>query len=174
MKRLELPSCDYSKLTAGEWVLLNGTIFTARDQAHQRMVDKGMPDYLQGQAIYYAGPCPPKEGEVTGPIGPTTSSRMDRFTPQLLRLGLKLMLGKGERSKEVVDAIKEYKAVYLVTVGGAGAFIAEKVKKIEVIDYPDLGTEAIHKLLVDDLPALVAIDSCGRSIFEKKEHIVYR
>jgi fumarate hydratase subunit beta len=167
MKRIFLPKGDVTDLVVGEWVLLNGTIYTARDQAHKRMVEEGIPLALEGQAIYYAGPCPAKPGQVSGPIGPTTSMRMDAFTPFLLKNGLKVMLGKGDRSPAVREAIKEYQAVYLVTVGGAGALIADKVKKLAVIAYDDLRSEAIHCLEIEDLPALVAIDSKGRSIFQK-------
>lgn len=166
LEKLVLPQTDVSNLESGQWVLLNGRIFTARDQAHKRMVEEGLPFSLQGQALYYAGPCPKKPNEISGPIGPTTSSRMDAFTPFLLQKGLKVMIGKGQRSKDVKEAIKRYQAAYLVTVGGAGAYIADKVKKLQVVAYSELGSEAIYQLEVEDLPALVAIDASGKSIFD--------
>ena len=166
MKELLLPTSDVTDLEAGEWLNLSGIIYTARDQAHQRMLQDGVPFSLKGQAIYYAGPCPAKPTKISGPIGPTTSSRMDPFTPFLLKEGLKVMLGKGQRSQAVKEAIKLYKAVYLVTAGGAGTYIASKVKEIQVVAYPDLGSEAVHKLIIKDLPVLVAIDTKGNSIFQ--------
>ncbi len=165
MKELLLPTRDVTELKAGEWLKLSGILYTARDQAHQRMFQEGVPFSLKDQAIYYAGPCPARPTEICGPIGPTTSSRMDPYTPFLLKEGITVMLGKGQRSQTVKEAIKEYKAIYLVTAGGAGTYIADKVKKIQVVAYPDLGSEAIHKLVIEELPVLVAIDANGNSVF---------
>lgn len=158
-------------LKAGDTLLLSGTIYTARDAAHKRMVEdyeKGIdfPFDIKGQAIYYAGPCPAKPGEVIGSCGPTTSGRMDAYTPLLLDKGLKVMIGKGARSKEVVDAIVRNKCIYLGAIGGAGALIAECIKSAEVIAYEDLGTEAIRKLLVEDFPVTVLVDTSGNDIYE--------
>jgi len=158
-------------LRAGDSVLISGIIYTARDAAHERMVKdyeqgKPFPIELEGQMIYYAGPCPAKPGEVIGSCGPTTSGRMDKYTPLLLDKGLAAMLGKGGRNKEVTDAIKRNKAVYFGALGGAGALIAESIKEAEVIAYDDLGTEAIRRLKVKDLPAVVLIDSLGNDLYE--------
>lgn len=158
-------------LKAGDLVLLTGTIYTARDAAHERMTQelgegKGFPFDIKGQAIYYAGPCPAKPGEVIGSCGPTTSGRMDAYTPQLLDSGLKVMIGKGARSHEVIEAIKRNTCVYLGAIGGAGALIAECIKSAEVIAYDDLGTEAIRKLYVEDFPCTVLVDSDGNDIYQ--------
>lgn len=159
-------------LKAGESVLISGIIYTARDAAHKRMYDdyeKGInfPFNLKGQIIYYAGPCPAKPGEVIGSCGPTTSGRMDKYTPLILDNGLGAMLGKGARSEEVVDAIKRNESVYLGAIGGAGALIAESIKEAEVIAYPELGTEAVRKLRVEKLPCVVLIDSEGNNLYEE-------
>nr|MBU1328257.1 FumA C-terminus/TtdB family hydratase beta subunit [Candidatus Omnitrophota bacterium] len=145
-----------------EQVLLSGTLLTARDAAHKRLLDalksgKKIPISLKGETIYYTGPTPARIGEVIGSCGPTTSSRMDPFTPLLLKYGLVGMIGKGERSKEVISAIKKYGAVYFVTIGGAGAYLSEKVKTAEVIAYKDLGPEAIYRLRVEDFPAIAEV-----------------
>lgn len=158
-------------LKAGDSLLVSGRIYTARDAAHERMVknyEKGMvfPFDIKGQAIYYAGPCPAKPGEVIGSCGPTTAGRMDAYTPLLLDKGLKIMIGKGARSSEVVDAIKRNNCVYLGAIGGAGALIAECIKEARVIAYDDLGTEAIRELLVEDFPCTVLIDSNGNDIYK--------
>ncbi|MBO5059592.1 MAG: Fe-S-containing hydro-lyase [Clostridia bacterium] len=158
-------------LAAGDSVLLSGVIYTARDAAHERMVknyEKGIdfPFDIKGQAIYYAGPCPAKPGEVIGSCGPTTAGRMDAYTPLLLDKGLKIMIGKGARSSEVVDAIRRNNCVYLGAIGGAGALIAECIKKVRVIAYDDLGTEAIREMYVEDFPCTVLIDSDGNNIYE--------
>lgn len=158
-------------LKAGERVFVSGVIYTARDAAHERMVrefeaGKPFPFDLKGQAIYYAGPCPAKPGQVIGSCGPTTAGRMDAYTPLLLDHGLGAMIGKGARSREVVEAMKRNQAVYLGAVGGAGALIARSIKKAEVVAYEDLGTEAVRRLEVEDLPLTVLIDCEGNDIYE--------
>lgn len=158
------------KLKVGDEVLLNGTIYTARDQAHKRLVEvikngKRLPIDLKGSIIYYCGPTKTSKGKVIGSCGPTTSSRMDIFTPALLKSGLKAMIGKGKRSKEAVKAIKKYKAVYFLTFSGCGALLSRYVSKSQVFAYKDLGPEAIYRLEVQDFPLIVAIDSKGRDIY---------
>ncbi|MCS0789232.1 Fe-S-containing hydro-lyase [Cytobacillus firmus] len=158
-------------LKAGERVLISGTIYTARDAAHKRMseaLEKGedLPFNIEGQTIYYVGPTPAKPGQVIGSAGPTTSGRMDRYTPSLLDRGLKGMIGKGYRSKEVIDSMKKNKAVYFAAIGGSGALIARSIKKMEVIAYEDLGPEAIYKLTVEDFQAVVIIDSNGTDWYQ--------
>lgn len=153
-------------------MLLSGYVYTARDMAHRRLVDalekhKSLPVELKGEVIYYVGPTPAPKGRIIGACGPTTSSRMDKFTPALLRYGLKGMIGKGERSVEVVEAIKKYKAIYFVTVGGAGAYLSRCVTEARIVAYQDLGTEAIFCLKIESLPVIVAIDSKGRNIFKR-------
>ena len=161
------------ELKAGDSVLINGVIYTARDAAHKRLDDlikKGqpLPVDIVGQIIYYVGPCPAKPGHAAGSAGPTTSGRMDPYTPQLLKMGLKGMIGKGLRSPEVVKAMKEFGAVYLGAVGGAAALIARSIKKVEVVAYEDLGTEAIHRFYVENFPAVVVIDSYGANLYESE------
>lgn len=158
-------------LKAGDLLLLTGEIYTARDAAHERMVKeagegKELPFDIRGKAIYYAGPCPAKPGEVIGSCGPTTAGRMDAYTPFLLDRGLKVMIGKGARSTEVIDAIKRNTCIYLGAIGGAGALIAECIKSAEVIAYDDLGTEAIRKLYVEDFPVTVLVDAEGNDIYK--------
>ncbi|WP_034262159.1 Fe-S-containing hydro-lyase [Bacillus sp. J33] len=158
-------------LKAGERVLISGTIYTARDAAHKRMsetLQKGgeLPFDIKGQTIYYVGPTPAKPGQVIGSAGPTTSGRMDKYTPSLLDRGLKGMIGKGYRNQEVIDSIKQNKAVYFAAIGGSGALIARSIKTMEVIAYEDLGPEAIHKLTVEDFPAVVIIDSEGTDWYQ--------
>ncbi|MCI8404392.1 MAG: Fe-S-containing hydro-lyase [Clostridia bacterium] len=158
-------------LKAGDSVLITGVIYTARDAAHERMTinfKKGepFPIDLEDNVIYYAGPCPAKPGEVIGSCGPTTAGRMDAYTPLLLDNGLGCMIGKGARDREVVDAMKRNVAVYLGAIGGAGALIAESIKKSDVVAYDDLGTEAIRCLEVEDFPAVVLIDSEGNDLYE--------
>jgi fumarate hydratase subunit beta len=160
------------KLTTGTKVSISGVIYTARDAAHHRIVqalDKGgkLPFDLEGQTIYYMGPSPAPPGKVIGAAGPTTSQRMDKYTPKLLAAGIRAMIGKGSRSAEVREAIKKYKAVYLVATGGAGALLAKAIKRVEVIAYQELGTEAILKLTVEDFPAIVANDIHGNDLFEQ-------
>jgi fumarate hydratase subunit beta len=158
------------KLKAGDFVLISGVIYTARDAAHKRMVEalkKGeeLPFDLKGQIIYYAGPAPAKPGKPIGSIGPTTSYRMDPYAPKLLEAGLKGMIGKGTRSKEVVEAIKKFKGVYFGAVGGAAAYLARCVKSAEVIAYEDLGPEAVRRLVVEDFPAFVINDIHGNDLY---------
>ena len=160
------------KLTAGTNVLISGVIYTARDAAHHRLtqaLDKGnrLPFDLNGQTLYYMGPSPARPGQVIGSAGPTTSGRMDIYTPRLIAAGIRAMIGKGSRSPAVKEAIKKYKAVYLATIGGAGALIAKSIKRVEVIAYEDLGAEAILRLNVEDFPAIVANDIYGEDLFEQ-------
>lgn len=160
------------KLTAGTRVLISGVLYTARDAAHRRLVqalDRGekLPFEIEGQTIYYMGPSPARPGQVIGSAGPTTSSRMDGYTPPLIAAGLKAMIGKGGRSGEVREAIKEHKAVYFVAVGGAGALLSRAIKKADVIAYADLAAEAIMRLEVKDFPAIVAGDAQGGDLFQQ-------
>lgn len=179
---------ELKNLHSGDYVYLTGTIYSARDAAHKRMYDaicaekgkhpevdytgaklyedKILPLDITGNTIYYLGPTPAKEGQVIGSAGPTTSSRMDKYAPLLLSKGLKGMIGKGKRSKEVIDAIIENKAVYFAAVGGAGALLSKCIKKSEVIAYDDLGTEAIREMYVEDFPCIVVIDSEGNNLYE--------
>ena len=162
---------DIKQLKAGDYVYISGTIYTARDAAHKRMYEammenKEIPMDLQNNVIYYMGPSPAREGHAIGSAGPTTSSRMDKYAPLLMDHGLKGMIGKGKRSKEVIDAIIKNNAVYFAAVGGAGAILSKTIKKAEVIAYDDLGTEAIRKLEVENLPAIVVIDSEGNNLYE--------
>ena len=150
---------------------MTGTIYTARDAAHKRMYDsmkKGeeLPIELNGNVLYYLGPSPAREGQVIGSAGPTTSSRMDKYTPDMLDAGLKGMVGKGKRSKEVIEAMKRNGAVYFAAVGGAGALLAQCIKEAEVVAYDDLGTEAIRRLHIEDLPVIVVIDKEGNNLYE--------
>lgn len=168
MKEIDLPLNKkiIKDLKVGDEVLLNGILYTARDKAHQRLANSlknkdRLPIDLKDITIYYTGPTPSKPGEIIGSAGPTTSSRMDVFTPILLQNGVKGMIGKGKRSQEVISAIKEYRCIYFVTIGGAGAWLSQKITSAEVIAYHDLGAEAIFKLQVKDFPAIVAIDSSG-------------
>lgn len=162
---------DALSLKSGDYVYLTGTIYTARDAAHKRMQEalargESLPMELKGNIIYYMGPSPAREGRPIGSAGPTTSSRMDRYTPELLNLGLGAMIGKGKRSKEVVEAIKENGAVYFAAVGGAGALLSKCITKSELVAYEDLGTEAIRKLTVEDFPVIVVIDAQGENLYE--------
>ena len=158
-------------LHAGDYVYVTGTIYTARDAAHKRMdeaLDRGeeLPIDIKDQAIYYMGPSPAREGRPIGSAGPTTASRMDKYAPNLLDLGLKGMIGKGKRSQAVIDAIVRNSAVYFAAVGGAGALLSRAITSSEVIAYEDLGTEAIRKLTVKDFPAIVVIDAEGNNLYE--------
>ncbi len=159
-------------LKMGDFVLLSGTIYTARDAAHARLVKlieegKDLPFELNEATIYYVGPTPAKPGQVIGSCGPTTSYRMDAYTPLLISMGLRGMIGKGKRSSEVINAMKEHGAVYLAGIGGAAALTADCVVSQELICYEDLGSEAIRKLEVKNMPLIVAIDSMGNDIFER-------
>ncbi|MBQ7615787.1 MAG: Fe-S-containing hydro-lyase [Butyrivibrio sp.] len=159
------------ELIAGDMVFISGTIYTARDAAHKRMSEalaegKELPFDIKGNLIYYMGPSPAREGRPIGSAGPTTASRMDKYAPALLDLGLGGMIGKGKRSPEVIDAIVRNNAVYFATIGGAGALLSKAIKESEVIAYDDLGTEAIRKLKVEGFPAIVVIDSKGNNLYE--------
>lgn len=160
------------RLRIGDCVLLNGTIYTGRDAAHKRLVEllkegKELPIDLNGHIIYYVGPTPAKPGKPIGSAGPTTSYRMDPYSPDLMKVGLKGMIGKGPRGEEVKDAIKKYKAIYFAATGGAAALIANTIKKSEVICYEDLGAEAIRLLTVEDFPCVVANDIWGGDIYSE-------
>jgi len=158
-------------LKSGDFVNITGNIYAARDAAHKRffeLIEKGkkLPIDLKGQIIFYAGPTPTKPGHSCGSVGPTTSYRMDPYTPELLERGLKGIIGKGLRSKEVVKSIKKNKAIYFAAIGGAAALIAKSIKKSEVIAYEDLGAEAVFKFYVEDFPAIVVVDSAGNNLYE--------
>lgn len=161
-----------STLTAGDRVYLNGKMYVARDAAHQRMkeaLDRGepLPFTIKNACIYYMGPSPAREGRVIGSAGPTTATRMDKYTPELLDLGLKAMIGKGKRSDAVVEAMVRNKAVYFAAVGGAGALLSKCIKHSEVLCYEDLGAEAIRLIEVQDFPVIVVIDSQGRNLYTR-------
>ena len=172
-KKLTTPIApeEIVKLKAGDYVYLTGVIYTARDAAHKRMYDAlqnnaSLPVDLEGETIYYMGPSPARPGQVIGAAGPTTSSRMDKYTPAMLDQGVRAMIGKGKRSKEVIEAITKQKAVYFAAVGGAGALLSRCIRSSEVIAYEDLGTEAIRKLTIENFPAIVAVDSKGNDLYE--------
>ena len=163
---------EVKTLQAGDYVYITGTIYTARDAAHLRMdqtLDRGekLPIEMEGNVIYYMGPTPAREGRPIGSAGPTTASRMDKYAPRLLDLGLTGMIGKGKRTKEVTDASVRNGAVFFAAVGGAGALLSKCIKKAEVIAYDDLGTEAIRRLEVENFPVIVVIDSQGRNLYEE-------
>lgn len=179
-KKITTPLMDdkVKELKAGDSVLISGIIYTARDAAHKRLVElihngKKLPMELEGQIIYYVGPTPPKEGKVIGSAGPTTSYRMDPYAPELLDMGLKGMIGKGARSSEVIQSIKDNNAVYFGAIGGAAALISKSIKKSEIIAYEDLQSEAIRRLEVVDFPAIVIIDSKGNNLYDigQKEYL---
>ncbi|MFQ5826501.1 MAG: Fe-S-containing hydro-lyase [Dehalococcoidia bacterium] len=174
MRKITTPLSDevIASLRAGDQVLISGTLYTARDAAHKRLIEalergQELPFDLQGQTLYYVGPTPAPPGRVIGSAGPTTSGRMDGFTPRLLAAGLKGMIGKGSRSPEVREAIKRHRAIYLAAIGGAGALIAGSIKRVEMVAYEDLGTEAIRRLTVEDLPAIVVNDIYGGDLYEE-------
>ena len=162
---------DVEVLKSGDQVLISGIMYGARDAAHKRLVeliDKGekLPIDLQGQIIYYVGPSPARPGRPIGAAGPTTSTRMDAYSPKLIEQGLKGMIGKGSRSPAVIEAMKKHKAVYLAAVGGAGALLSRCIKKSEVVAYPELGAEAIYRFTVEDFPAIVVNDVQGNDLYE--------
>lgn len=166
-----ISSEDAKSLKTGDYVYITGIIYTARDAAHKRMYEalannEKLPIDMENNIIYYMGPSPAREGRPIGSAGPTTASRMDKYAPSLLDLGLKGMIGKGKRSAEVKDAIIRNGAVYFAAVGGAGALLSQRIKKSEVVAYDDLGTEAIRKLYVEDFPVIVVIDSEGNNLYE--------
>lgn len=174
MKKLTLPlkDEDIKNLKAGESVLLTGTMITGRDAAHKRLfelAEKGenLPVDIKGETIYYVGPAPAKPGYAVGPAGPTSSYRMDKYTPKLLDMGLKAMIGKGRRNDEVKKAIVRNRAVYFAAIGGAAALIAKSIKKTEPICYEDLGTESIRRYYVEDFPCVVAVDCRGNDVYDK-------
>ena len=172
-KHLTIPMSDdeIKDLRSGDMLYLSGTIYTARDAAHKRMFDTlqeggELPYDIEGSFVYYLGPTPARPGQVIGSAGPTTSSRMDKYTPLLLSKGLKGMIGKGKRSPEVIEAIKANGTVYCAAIGGLGALLSKRIVASEVIAYDDLGTEAIRKLTVEELPVVVIIDTEGNNLYE--------
>lgn len=174
IKKLQPPlaEADVRSLKAGDQVLITGVVYAARDMAHKRLCESidagnGLPFELEGAVIYFVGPTPARPGRVVGAAGPTTSSRMDAFSPRLIAKGLRAMVGKGYRGAEVRDTLKEYGAVHLSTVGGAGALLSKHIVAAEVIACEDLGTEAIRKLRVVDFPAIVAYDCHGKSVYKE-------
>jgi fumarate hydratase subunit beta len=165
-----LSDADVEQLKAGDRVRITGVLYTARDAAHGRLwplIEQGepLPIDVRGQIIYYTGPSPAQPGDIVGSIGPTTGSRMDKFTPALLELGLKATIGKGHRAQAVKDALRQHKCVYFGAIGGAGAVLSEYVKKLEVVAYEDLGTEAIRRLEVKDFPVIVVNDCHGGDLY---------
>lgn len=177
IKYLNIPASpeQIQELCAGDYVYLTGTMFTARDAAHKRLYETicdggSLPISLENIAVYYMGPSPAREGNVIGSAGPTTSSRMDKYTPALLDLGMKCMIGKGKRSKDVKDAIMRNGAVYFAAVGGAGALLSRSIVSSRLVSYEDLGTEAIRELQVKDFPVVVVIDSQGNDLYESAQN----
>jgi len=169
--RPPLNEADVRSLRAGDEIVISGTVYTARDMAHKRLcaaLDRGeaLPMPLEGAIIYFVGPTPARAGKAVGSAGPTTSSRMDPFSPQLIAHGLRVMMGKGYRSDEVRRALQEYGAVHLATLGGAGALLSRHIVSAEIVAYEDLGTEAVRRLEVIDFPAVVAYDAAGNSVYE--------
>ncbi len=174
VKRISPPLSDEDVLSLhiGDRVLISGVIYGARDAAHRRMIEalergEELPVDLRGQILYYVGPSPAPPGKPVGSAGPTTSGRMDSYTPKLLEIGLKGMIGKGARSPEVKEAMKRYKAVYFGAVGGLGALLARCIRKVEVVAYDDLGPEAIRRFEVEDFPAIVVNDAYGGDLYEE-------
>lgn len=170
--RTPLSSEEIGRLNAGDMVYLSGVVYTARDAAHKRMcelLDRGeaMPFDFDGAVVYYAGPCPAKPGTPIGSVGPTTSGRMDLYSPRLIERGLRAMIGKGLRGKEVVESIVRHGGVYFAAIGGAAALMGKCVESAEVVAFDELGTEAVRRLVVKDLPVIVAIDSRGRNTYEE-------
>ncbi len=174
MKKITLPLTDdvIKDLHAGDSVLISGSVLTGRDAAHKRLyelIEKGepLPVDINGEVIYYVGPAPAKPGHAVGPAGPTSSYRMDKYTPALLDRGLKGMIGKGARNQDVVESMIKNGAVYFAAIGGAAALISKSITKSEVLAYEDLGTEAIHRFYIKDFPAIVVIDSQGKTVLKK-------
>ncbi len=172
-KRIQTPLTvqQAAELKVGDNILFSGVIYTARDAAHRRLAEllkegKPLPIELEDQVLYYVGPAPAPPGHVCGAAGPTTSTRMDSYTPPLIAKGLRGMIGKGLRSKAVIEAMKKHGAVYFAATGGAAALISKSIKKVEVVAYEDLGTEAIHRMYVEDFPCIVVIDSYGNNLYE--------
>lgn len=172
-KNITTPLTDevINQLNAGDFVYISGTIYTARDAAHERLYNainngEAIPFDLKNNIVYYLGPTPAKPGQVIGSAGPTTSSRMDKYTPLLLNNGLKGMIGKGKRSNDVIKSMKENNSVYFAAIGGAGALLSKCITESKVIAYDDLGTEAIRKLTVENLPVIVVIDSKGNNLYK--------
>jgi len=173
-KKITLPLDDQAieSLKAGDQVFISGVMYSARDAAHKRLIEaleRGdeLPFDISGQTVYYMGPSPAKPGQVIGAAGPTTSGRMDSYSPRLIASGLKGMIGKGSRSPEVKEAIRKHKAIYFAAIGGAGALIARSIKRAEVVAYEDLGAEAIMRLEVEDFPAIVVNDAYGGDLYEE-------
>lgn len=171
--RIETPLTreDIKKLKVGDMIELSGVIYTARDAAHEKLLEladagKNLPFDIENQVIYYVGPCPFPEGRVIGSAGPTTSGRMDLYAPKLIEMGLTGMIGKGQRSKEVIDAMVKHGAVYFGAVGGAGALISKSIKSQQIIAFEELGTEAIRKITVVDFPIIVVIDRYGNNLYD--------
>ncbi len=171
-KKIKTPLSDDDVLSlkAGDAVLISGVIYTARDAAHKRLIEeheeKGtLPLNLKGQIMYYVGPSPAKPGKVIGSAGPTTSIRMDPYTPKVIELGVKGTIGKGQRTEPVKEAMKKFKAVYFATVGGAAALVAQRIKSVKVVAYEDLGPEAIREMVVEDFPVIVAVDAYGNDLY---------
>ena len=172
-KHIQAPllEAEIRDLKAGDYVYITGTLYTARDAAHKRMQEaldrgEGLPFDIKDQVIYYMGPSPAREGRPIGSAGPTTASRMDKYAPRLLDLGLKGMVGKGKRTKEVLDAVIRNGGIYFAAVGGAGALLSKRIRKAEVIAYEDLGTEAVRKLEVENFPVIVVADRFGNNLYE--------
>lgn len=173
MQRITLPikDSDIENLKAGDSVLISGKIITGRDAAHKRFYDlvmsgEKLPIDIKGQIIYYVGPAPAKPGYAIGPAGPTSSYRMDKYTPVLLDMGLKGMIGKGIRNKEVINSIIKNKAVYFAAIGGAAALISKSIKEAKCLCYEDLGAEAVCEYVIEDFPCIVAIDCCGNNVYD--------
>lgn len=175
-KKINTPLTEdiVKELKAGDFVLISGKIYTARDAAHKRMIEtlergEKLPLNIKDCIIYYVGPCPAKPGQAVGSCGPTTSGRMDIYTPELLKLGLKGMIGKGYRSDEVINAMKKYGAVYFTAIGGAGALLSDRVKESRIIAYEDLGPEAIYEFTVENFPVIVTIDMYGNNLYKDEK-----
>lgn len=169
---LPIKETDLENMESGDYVYLTGKMYVARDAAHKKFIEalnknKDLPINIENETIYYMGPSPAREGRVIGSAGPTTAGRMDKYTPILLDLGLKVMIGKGKRSNEVIEAIKRNRAIYFAVVGGAGAYISKCIIKSEPVCYEELGAEAVLRIEVKDLPAIVVIDKDGNNLYEK-------